>query len=204
MVRVRTQGELRSMKTRLITFLLLIVGFGVSAVAGDVASAAPLGQDGCELTQGTVDNFVEALDLHSDVFTEEDWSLTVNYEEDDYVIQVNRFPEEATGVTTVNYLIYDCGYNSRDLEDYYDDDGFDRILEVYDEAERTEECVDGGLTLYHYALEYDNDDYVSRFWIVEYSDTRVYDVQVTYLADEEDLLEDLAEQLFPELPSCSS
>lgn len=196
------------MKTGLTTFLLLIVAFAASTLTANVTHAAvdvpaALQEDECEPTQSTIDNFTEALDLHSDVFTEEDWSLEISYREDNYVIQVNRFPMDTTGVTTVNYLIYDCGYDTDDLEDYYDDDGFDRIMEVYSDVERTEECSDGGLTLYHYALEYENDAYLSRFWVVEYSDTRVYDVQLTFLADEEDRLDELAEDLFPELPGCS-
>lgn len=197
------------MKIGLTTFLLLIVVFAGSALTANVTHAAVdvptvLQEDECEPTQSTVDNFTEALDLHSDVFTEEDWSFEISYREDNYVIQINRFPTDTTGVTTVNYLIYDCGYDTDDLEDYYDDDGFDRIMEVYSDVERTEECSDGGLTLYHYALEYENDDYLSRFWVVEYSDNRVYDVQLTFLADEEDRLDELAEDLFPELPGCSS
>jgi hypothetical protein len=191
------------MKTFLTTVLILAAVLGISAVFTSTTYAAPLAQD-CEPTQSTAENFGEALDLHSDVFAEEDWDVSVSYEEEDYVIHIDRFPVENTGVSSVNYLIYDCGYETRDLEDYYDDDGFDTILEVYSEAERTEECNDGGLTLYEYALEYEGDDYVSRFWIVEYSDTRVYDVQVTYIEDEADVLDEVSESLFPELPSCSN
>jgi hypothetical protein len=191
------------MKNRWIVLPLLLVVFLMSVVMAGTAYAEPAAQDECEPTQSTVENFVEALDLHSDVFNEEDWRVNVTYEETDYVIQVNRFPEDTIGVTTVNYVIYDCGYSTRDLNSYYDDEGFESILEVYNDSERTEECSDGGLTLYHYDLEYEGDDYLSRFWIVEYSETRVYDVQLTFLADEEDRLDELAEDLFPELPRCS-
>ncbi len=174
------------------------------ALAGGVLAApepAPVSQ-ACLPSQSTIENFAEALDLHADAFDEDDWILEVQYKELNYRIQINRFRPGLNGVISLDYLIYDCGYDVDDLEAYYDDDTFDILFDVYSETERTAECNEGGLMLYEYDLVYEDEDYVSRFWVVEYSDTRVYDLQMTYPEDEADLLDEMSEALFPELWRC--
>lgn len=197
----------KRMGTAVMLVLALVVSLAGGLTSGTLHAApesAPVGQaTACEPTQSIIENFADVLDLHTDVLDEDDWDLSVSYDELDYRIRVSRFPVDTTGLVSINYLIYDCGYDIDDLEDYYDEDYFELFLETYTEAERTDECTDGGLMLYEYELEFEGDDYIGRFWVVEYSRTRVYDVLVTFLADEEDRLDEVSEDLFPELSSCA-
>lgn len=181
----------------------LIIGWSASGAAAPVG--LPMQQDDCD-APSLMEDLEAALALEGKVFADEDWNINISYDETKYLITINWFPTKESGirsaVITLDYLMYDCGYSRRDIRNYYSDENFENILATYDDYERVAECDDGDVTLYEYELEYEGKDYVSKFWIVRASDTRVYDLHLVFEKRDADILDDYAEELFEDLPSC--
>jgi hypothetical protein len=189
------------MKTAL-SLLLAIFGIGLTALFG-TTEAAPLNQE-CRGAPTLIEDFETLIELDEELMDDEDWEFTLEFEENEFVVTANWLPDEleTSAIIIVDILQYDCGYEDADLEDYYSEDNFEIILEVYEDYELVDECEQDGIILYEYDLVYEGEDYVSRFWINPVSDTRVQDVHITFVADDDDLLDDYSELFFPDFPEC--
>jgi hypothetical protein len=154
----------------------------------------------CEASPATPLDFQQATSIGSGIFEPERWRLETG--EHPGLISVGWFEDEHEGLAHAQLLLYDCGYTSADLERFYGDEGMNIMLGGYNAHTQTAQCTDGELTLREYDVDYDGRPYRVRFWFEPVSDTRVRDMHLGFLPEDEALMDDYAARLYPQLPSC--
>jgi hypothetical protein len=108
-------------------------------------------------------------------------------------------------VAYLEALIFPCGYEEPDLDQYFNDETWDVIFENYDGHEIVLECeTNSGLRLYEVEAANQGFDYDIRYWVRNDTDTRVITMMMTFPVDAEDFLDEYASRLFPALSNCSS
>ena len=105
-----------------------------------------------------------------------------------------------TGLAHVDYLRYNCGLTSADLDQYR----FDISLSGYEHWERTAQCEADGIRLHEFNIIYTGQDYRTRFWLQPVSDTRLVALQLTFPATRQSDMDKYAARLFPQLASCET
>ena len=105
-----------------------------------------------------------------------------------------------TGLAHVDYLRYNCGLTSADLDQYR----FDISLGGYEHWERTAQCEAEGVRLHEFNVLYAGQDYRTRFWLQPVSDTRLVALQLTFPATRQSDMNLYAARLFPGLSSCKT
>ena len=154
----------------------------------------------CEAKPATPLDFQQATSIGSGIFEPERWRLETG--EHPGLISVGWFEDEHEGLAHAQLLLYDCGYTSADLENFYGEQGMNIMLGGYNAHTQTAQCTDGELTLREYDVDYDGRPYRVRFWFEPVSDTRVRDMHLGFLPEDQALMDDYAARLYPQLPSC--
>jgi hypothetical protein len=100
-------------------------------------------------------------------------------------------------------LIFPCGYDEPDLNDYFNDANWDAIFANYDDYEMIGECsTEDGLRLYEFEASGFGSDYDVNYWVLNDSATRVVTIMMIFPFDSEALFDDLSLRLFPQLTAC--
>jgi hypothetical protein len=123
-----------------------------------------------------------------------------------------------SALSFLNYLHFDSGYTLDGLDEFFNDDWFARSFANWEDLQKTNVCYNGDLTLHEFTLAFrDPNDNVThyglRYWVEPVSETRVrawhLAVATTYSdgtpnAEGQDLLDEYAARMYPDLPSCES
>jgi hypothetical protein len=107
-------------------------------------------------------------------------------------------------VAYVDYLHFDDGATAKAIAEYFDDEGWAVILSNYEDSERTALCTSDDLKLYEYAVTFEGDPYLMRYWIEQVSDTRVAAANLVFREDDIEIMDEYAARFFPDLISCDT
>lgn len=90
-------------------------------------------RDECGLIEPTEADVKFILSFGELAFNSEGW--VKRYTVEPYKISLTRNNQALSGVTYVEYLIFNCGYGQADLDGYFNDEGFDIIFSDYEAYE---------------------------------------------------------------------
>jgi len=150
-------------------------------------------------TQADIDR---ALAFTGRIFEKEDWerSYTVTEER----VTVSWLSNSLASVAFLQVLIFPCGYEEPDLNQYFNDETWDIIFSNYESYEHAAECRnDAGLRLYEFDVISNGAPYLAHYWARNDTDTRVITFMMFVPADSFELLDSYGYSLFPQLSNCS-
>jgi len=188
-----------------LSFLLLIM----TLVASIIGGCAP---QNIETTSGPTDEcgpiepseadirFI--LSLGEDMFNKPEW--VKSYTVEPYKISLTRRNDTQAAIAYSEYLIYTCGYEQAELDEYFNDAGFAIVFGNYESYTPVGFCEEGELALYEYDLVEGGAPYAARYWVKQQSDTRILVLMLVFPLENSALLNTYATRLFPDLISCGT
>ncbi len=151
-----------------------------------------------EPTQADIDS---ALSYTDDLFSEPDWQSSYSVSESRVAVTWNS--ELLGGAAYLEALIFPCGYEEPDLNNYFNDEYWQVIFENYESYEAVSECkTDTGVVLYQFNAVSQGFDYDVNYWTENDTDTRVMAVMIVFPVESSSLMDEYSTDLFRELTSC--
>ncbi len=142
------------------------------------------------------------LDYGGDVFDPTEWEGSHVVNEDAVSVTWQNIPLRA--VAFLQAIIFACGYEEPDLNDFFNDEHWEALFANYDTYEMIDECrSEQGLRLYEFEAVSQEVDYNIRYWSENDTNERVITSMLTFPFGSEDLMDEYSIALFPELPNCS-
>ena len=157
-------------------------------------------ESACISTEPTQEDIDRALGFTGKLFENEQW-------EQSYTVMDSRVAVTWLHVdgflAYLEALIYPCGYEELDVDNYFSDENWEIILENYESYTFDAECRnDSGLRLYELFVVADGIDYEMRYWAVNDTDTRVITIMLVFPLGFEDTMDEYSYSLFPTLDTC--
>jgi hypothetical protein len=153
----------------------------------------------CVSPEPGMDDIDEALSYGEEL--DEDWDEEYAVLDGRVSVTWQNLFENA--VIQVEALIFPCGYDEPDLDDYFNDANWDAIFASYEKHEMIGECsTQDGLRLYEFEASSQGVDYDVNYWVLNDTATRVITVMMIFPFDAEALFEDHSLLFFPELTAC--
>lgn len=198
-------------------FTALVVLFLISACGGKVNTAIPISTEPpvveadpkvtpvCISPEPTQDDIDRALSFTDDLLNTPEWvrSYTV-YEGRVSVVWSN---DPLSAIAIVESLIFPCGYEEPDINNFFSDENWQIIFGNYKSFESVSACkTDAGLRLYQFkAIVTDNAgdaEYAIKYWAMNDTDIRVMGTMIVFPVESQTLIDEYSIDLFPELTSC--
>jgi hypothetical protein len=149
-------------------------------------------------TQRDIDR---ALDFTGGLFLGGDWERS--HFAADGRVGVTWLNNSIGAVVYLEALIFPCGYEEADLNAYFSSANWAVIFQDYENHEIFSQCAaPNGLRLFEFEAVNLGFDYDIRYWVFNDTDHRVITMMMTFPESAEDLLDDYAASLFPNLPHC--
>lgn len=168
---------------------------GPLSVAPEPASSS------CISTEPTQADIDAALNFPDGLFDNADWSKSYAVSESRVAVTWTSDPLGA--VVYIESLIFPCGYEEPDLDDYFNAEYWDIIFENYQSYEQSAACQNNdGLRLHEFNTSFEDNRYDTRYWIMNDTDTRVITAMLVFPADSADLMAEYSSSLFPDLTTC--
>jgi hypothetical protein len=144
-----------------------------------------------------------ALSFTEQVFEQDDWEQTYTVSEDR--VSVSWFSNSLGAVAFMEALIFPCGYEEPDLNNYFNDENWDNVFANYESYELVTECRSdaAGLRLYQFDVDSDGVPYLVNYWVKNDTNNRVVSFMMIVPDDSFDLLDEYSYSLFPQLSNCS-
>jgi hypothetical protein len=150
-----------------------------------------------EPTQNDIDF---ALAFSGQVFDSTDWERTYTVSGDR--VSVTWLNNPLGAVAYLEVLIFPCGYEEPDLNNYYDDN-WGTIFQNYESYTSVAECRrNDGLRLYEFEAQNQGFEYGIKYWVKSDTDSRVISLMVVFPLDLKDMLDNYSARLFPIYSSC--
>lgn len=150
-----------------------------------------------EPTQADIDR---ALGFTGKLFDTPDWERTYTVASDK--VSVTWYSETLTAIVFLEALIFPCGYEEIDLDNFFSDESWDIVLGNYQSYEAIDECyTDNGQRLYQF-IATDQVDYDVHYWAVNDTDTRVISLMTVFPIESDILIDQYSYSLFPQISSC--
>lgn len=155
----------------------------------------------CISTQPTQEDVDRALAFTGGLFNTPDWERS--YTVEDSRVAVTWFGSSISAVAFLEALIFPCGYEELDLDQFFGDENWDIIFGNYQRYQRVDECrTDAGLRLYQFKAVDQGFDYDIYYWAQNDTATRVVTMMIVLPVGSEDRMEEYGYSLFPTLQSC--
>ena len=143
-----------------------------------------------------------ARGLTGQLFEQDDWEQSYTVSEDR--VSVSWFSNSLASVAFLEVLVFPCGYEEPDLNDYFTDENWSNVFANYEEYELVTECrSDIGLRLYEFDVVSDGAPYLVNYWVSNDTSTRVITFMMIVPDDSFDLLDEYSYSIFPQLSNCS-
>jgi len=201
-------------------FLALLLLFLISACGGKVNTAVPILTEppivvaseispkvtpvciSSEPAQGDIDR---ALSFTGELFGAPEWirSYTVS----DGRVSVFWSNDPLHTVAVEEALIFPCGYEEPDLDNYFSDDNWKVIFGNYKSYDAVSACkTNDGLRLYQFKATVTDAkgdaEYAIKYWAKNDTDTRVLSTMIVFPVESQSLMDEYSTRLFPNLTSC--
>lgn len=141
-----------------------------------------------------------ALHIGDEIFEENTW-LASAQEYTDRTTAIWR-ADDLSAVAQAEYLHFDDGFSSDQLETYFDARWFEDVFVNYVGFRELNTCQGDGLDLHEFSMLFDGAKYTARYWIRPLSETRVLTLFLLFPTQERTSLDDYAGRLFPDLITC--
>lgn len=151
----------------------------------------------------TEEDVDRALTFTGQVFEQDDWEQSYTVSEDR--VSVSWFSNSLGAVAFMEVLIFPCGYEEPDLNDYFNDDNWANVFANYESYELVTECRSdaAGLRLYQFDVSSDGTPYLVNYWVKNDTNSRVISFMMITPDDAFDLLDEYSYSIFPQLSNCS-
>jgi hypothetical protein len=177
--------------------LLLACRFGFAA-------PTPTPEDCRVSTDPTEQDVQYALAFTGSTFETNDWKRS--YTVETFRVSITWLNDAEGALAYLERLIYSCGYNQTDMENYYSEENFTKVIfRDYQEVTRQARCSnkEDELTLYEFTAQSQGQDYLIRYWVKLDSTTRVLTMLLAFPIKSKELLDKYAKEVFPTLSACS-
>ena len=143
-----------------------------------------------------------AIGLTGQLFEQDDWEQSYTVSEDR--VSVSWFSNSLASVAFLEVLVFPCGYEEPDLNDYFTDENWENVFANYEDYELVTECrSDIGLRLYEFDVVSDGAPYLVNYWVSNDTSTRIITFMMIVPDDSFDLLDEYGYSIFPQLSNCS-
>lgn len=143
-----------------------------------------------------------AIGLTGQLFEQDDWEQSYTVSEDR--VSVSWFSNSLASVAFLEALVFPCGYEEPDLNDYFTDENWENVFANYEDYELVTECrSDIGLRLYEFDVVSDGAPYLVNYWVSNDTSTRIITFMMIVPDDSFDLLDEYGYSIFPQLSNCS-
>jgi hypothetical protein len=144
------------------------------------------------------------LDYSAEHFEPDLWRLSTAEETLDSSFVAWRLREQEDVLFFFVNFHFDAGVTDEVITDYFDTETFDALFVNYMPYIAGDECQLGDLRLYEFTHSGDGGKFVLRYWVEPISETRVMGVNGVAPSTHLKELDEYAERLFPDLPSCDA
>jgi len=156
--------------------------------------------DSCGLVEPTDAEVQHALSYGKAAFTPKDWIK--RYAVEPYKVSVTRKNDAEGAVAYTEYLIFNCGYGQAEMNDYFNDEGFDIIFNDYESHTLAGFCKEKSLALYEFDLVEEGSPYIARYWVYQEDDHHILVMMLVFPQTSLAKLDQFSQKIFPELSIC--
>jgi len=150
-----------------------------------------------EPTQSDIDR---ALSFTDTTFDASEWERSYTVAENR--VSVTWLNNPSGAVAYLEVLIFPCGYEEPDLNNYYDEN-WTTIFQYYERYELVDECQrNDGVRLYEFKTQNQGFEYGVRYWVKNDTDTRVISMMIVFPLELNAMMGDYSTRLFPTYPFC--
>lgn len=158
--------------------------------------------DACVSPQPTQEDIDRVLSHAGGEIDPSEWERSFFVSE--YRVAVTWSNTPLGAIIYLEALIFPCGYEETDLENYFNDENWKTIFLDYESHDLTAQCRAGNrLWLYQFTAANQGFDYNVHYWVERDTDTRVITTMLVFPLGSESLLDEYAARLFPDLATCS-
>ena len=193
------------MKKSLLAFIVILLISACGAPTSGLPNASNNSGDestpGCISTEPTQADIDRALTFTKDLFRGSDWERS-------YTVQSGRVSVTWTNsvdgaVAYLEVLIFPCGYQESDLDDYFSILNWQVIFANYESYLLVGECKKGNdLRLYQFSAVEEGFDYDIKYWVEKDTKTNVISMMIVFPAESDALMDTHSKSLFPNFISC--
>ena len=156
---------------------------------------------GCISPEPTQKDIDRVLSFASGVIDPAEWERS--YTVGEYRVAVTWQNTPLSAVIYLEALIFPCGYDEADLDDYFSGENWEIIFYDYENHELTSQCkTPQGLRLYEFDAGNQGLDYKIRYWARKDTDTRAIVLMIVFPPGSKSTMDDYSSRLFPQLTSC--
>jgi len=142
-----------------------------------------------------------ALAFTGGLFDTPDWKRSYTVSENR--VSVTWLNDPLGAVVYLEALIFPCGYEEPDLDNYFSDQNWKTIFANYESYQALAECKrNEGLRLYRFDAANAGADYHINYWVQNDTAQRVIVIMMTFPANAQTPLDDFSFRLFPKLTTC--
>lgn len=120
-----------------------------------------------------------------------------------YRIQVVWDAPSLGAISTLEYLLFNCGWNEADLDTYFSSENLVNVIFAdYQNVQPVSDCRAGQIRLYQFSAQFEGSDYRLWQWVIPDGNRRVFSLVLAFPgADSKEGL-DYAQKLVSQLPQC--
>jgi hypothetical protein len=199
-------------------FIFLAIAIGISSCGAPVAATPtppptvvpptktaevplPTVTPVCISPEPTQKDIDRALSFTGAVFDLSEWERSYTVAENR--VSVTWLNNPSGAVAYLETIIFQCGYEEPDLNNYYSDENWKAIFQYYESYEQADNCRrNDGLRLYEFKTQNQGFEYGVRYWVKNDTDTRVISMMIVFPLELNAMMGDYATRLFPTYPSC--
>ncbi|HLT32617.1 MAG TPA: hypothetical protein VKZ98_02400, partial [Aquaticitalea sp.] len=149
----------------------------------------------CVSTEPTQKDIERALSFTEELFDTSNWERSYSVMQGRVAVtwlHVDGF------LAYLEAIIFPCGYQEADIDDYFNDTNWEIILSNYDSYEMKNECRnDSALRLYEFSVMATDVEYEMRYWVMKDINTRVITLMLVFPLGFESMMNHYADNIFP-------
>jgi hypothetical protein len=155
----------------------------------------------CISPKPTQNDINRALTYTAELFSASEWVKNLVVGEGRVSVTWQNSPLGA--VVYLEVLLFPCGYEEPDLDQYFSDKNWITVFQNYENYELIDKCKrNDGLRLYEFKTQNQGIEYEIRYWVENDTDTRVIVTMIVFPLESESLLDEYSSNLFPGYSTC--
>ncbi len=163
------------------------------------AEVLPTVTPACISPEPTQTDIDRALGYTGNIFSAPVWEQS--YET--YENKVAVYWVSAEGVVFLENVIFPCGYEEPDLNQYFSTEHWDVVFGNYESYSLVNECRnDNGLRLYEFNVTDQGTEYAVRYWSTYDSNNSIITLMLLLPAGATPVMDEYSAMLFSPLPKC--